>query len=284
MATLLDFTIDAATWNALVRCAPLIRGVSAERIRDEIMKMLTASKPSVGFRLMHNSTLLSHVLPELDQCFGVAQNQYHSHDVGEHTLLSVDAISPRFPFLRMVHLLHDVGKPADRTYLEDRDDYVFYGHEKTSAAMAAEVLKRLRFSNKEVEQAQGLIAEHMYKLTDPCLGKKGLRRFLRRLGRENLDAYLRLRIADRIGNEKWQGTWEPGLREAIRSLRKIIGDEDALHVTDLAIGGSDLIALGLKPSPLFSQILNHLLELVLDNPSLNNRDDLLHLTEEWLSR
>jgi len=282
MATLLNFQIHEKTWNALVACAPMIDQVSSERIRDEIMKMLATAKPSTGVRMLQRSGLLAVIMPELDRCFGVAQNQYHSHDVGEHTLLSVDAISPRFPLLRMIHLLHDIGKPSARAYFPDRDDYVFYGHEKIGAEMAVEVLKRLRFSNKEIEQAQILIAEHMFKLTDPCLGKRGLRRFLRRLGRENLDAYLRLRIADRIGNEKWQGTWEPGLREAIRSLREIFRDEDALHVTDLAINGDDLIALGLKPSPLFSRILNNLLEKVLDEPSLNNRHDLLCLVQQCI--
>lgn len=279
-ATLLDAEIEEKTWIALVENASGIQGISAERIRDELMRMMEAEKPSVGFELMHRSGLLKETIPELDQCFDVQQNIHHSHDVARHSLLSADAVPRRFPFLRMIALLHDLGKPEAKTYLPEREDYVFYKHERSSAELAIRVLKRLRFSNREIKQADTVIREHMFRLTDPTLGKKGLRRFICRVGRKNLEAFIRVRIADRKGNLKWGPGMEPGLYDAIRSIQEILRDEEALSVKDLAIGGQDLIELGMKPGPRFSTILDQLLEMVLDDPSLNTRELLLEKVSE----
>jgi len=281
-ATHLSAEIHEDTWQAMIEKAPKIRQISAERVRDELMRIMAAQKPSTGLMLMHDCGLLKEIIPEFDSCFDVAQNKHHSHDVGRHTLLSVDAVSPRFPFLRIITLLHDLGKPGAKMYLEERDDYVFYGHENTSAEMAEDILRRLRFTNKEIEQASILISEHMFRLTDPDIGKKGLRRFLQRVERENLAPYLRMRIADRAGNLAWEEPREPGLWTAMRRLREIERDQDALHVTDLAIGGADLIEMGMRPGPEFSNILNGLLERVLDDPSLNEREKLLDIVRNEL--
>ena len=279
-ANLLSAEIDTDTWKAMKEHASLIQRISPERIREEMMLILASSTPSHGISLMRECGLLEILLPEFDACYGVDQNQYHSHDVAEHTLLAIDTLSPRFPFLRMVMLLHDIGKPQCRQYLAERDDYVFYKHEEVGAQMAEAILSRLRFSNREIDKATVLIREHMFRLTSPDLGKRGLRRFLRRLGNDNLRDYLRLRLADRAGNKYWKGKREEGLWEAIRRLRQIEKDQDALTVKDLAVNGRDLIALGLKPGPVFSTILNGLLEKVLDDPSLNERNRLLEIVEQ----
>lgn len=271
--------VDGETFEAIRRNATRIQEISAERIRDELMKMMTYSKPSHGFLIMRESGLLREILPDLDASFGVEQNRYHSDDVGMHTLNTVDAVSPRFPFVRFIALLHDLGKPERKRWMEDKEDYVFYGHQFPSAELAVEIMKRLRFSVKEIETARVIIENHMVRLgSDASPGS--IRRLMRRVGRENIRSFLRLRIADRKGNRLKGPGLEPGMVHVIRTIRRIERDLDALKVTDLAIGGNDLIDMGLRPGPIFSEILDILLERVLDDPKMNTREVLLPLAAE----
>jgi tRNA nucleotidyltransferase (CCA-adding enzyme) len=271
----LDFALDDGTLEAMVEGAESLREISAERIRDEIMKIMTFSKPSAAFRLMRETGILKVILPELDACFGVEQNRWHSHDVGEHSLLSMDAVSPRFPFLRFVAVLHDLGKVGCKTWMDEKEDYVFYGHETEGAKLVGGVLQRLRFSRRECELGVQLVEEHMIALPGN-LASRTMRRYMNRMGPEVMWDLFRLRIADRRGNQKKEG-WEPGLRGIIRKFREIERDNDALNIDDLALGGKDLISLGLTPGPVFSEILHWLLEQVLDDPDLNQGNKLREL-------
>jgi tRNA nucleotidyltransferase/poly(A) polymerase len=282
-AAALEANIEEETWEAIREQAGGIKTISAERVRDELLKTLKYEKPSHGFLLMHDCGLMEHILPELENCFGVEQNQYHADDVARHTLLTVDALHPRYPFLRFVALMHDLGKPAAKKYMEDRDDYVFYNHEIISARMAVRIMKRLRFSSKEIHRAELLIRTHMYNI-EPGMTKKTLRRWLHRIGRENFNDFLRLRMADRRGNRMQPPTLEPGLYEAVRLVRQILRDQDALSLSDLQINGHDLMRLGVKPGPEIGKILNGLLELVLDNSALNRRDILLQQARRIIER
>jgi len=271
--------LDTNTLDAIRELASRIQKISAERIRDELMKMMTYRTPSHGLEIMRESGLLREILPELDACFGVDQNRYHSDDVGTHTLNTVDAVSPRFPFIRFVALLHDLGKPERRRWMEDKHDYVFYGHQFPSAQKAVEIMRRLRFSRKEIETARLLIENHMVRL-GPDASPASIRRLMRRVGRENIRSFLRLRMADRRGNRLKGPGLERGMYHVVRTMRKIERDLDALKVTDLAITGRDLIEMGLQPGPIFSEILDILLERVLDDPKMNTREALLPLAAE----
>ncbi|MBE7559836.1 CCA tRNA nucleotidyltransferase [bacterium] len=277
-AAKLDFALEEATRAAMQELAPMLSRISGERIRDELLKILGYPKPSAAFRLMRETGILKVILPELEACFGVEQNQWHSHDVGEHSLLSMDALSPRFPFLRFVTLLHDIGKPGAKRWIDEKGDYVFYGHEETGARMTEAILDRLRFSRREVERGAALVAEHMISLPGN-IAPRTLRRYLARMGGELFWELLRLRVADRKGNLKKEGA-DSGLREVIRKLRAIEREQDALSVKDLALSGQDLIELGLTPGPLFGEILSWLLAVVLDDPSLNRRETLLSLLRQ----
>ena len=273
-------SIERETREAIKRNAHLIQHISAERIRDELMKLLTYEKPSHGFTLMREIGLLHYILPELDQCFDVGQNRFHSDDVAMHTLRAMDAISPKYPFLRWIALVHDLGKTPAKQYLPRKKDYVFYGHQYLSKKIGKRIMKRLRFSNKDIETTSSIVENHMYNLK-PGLSLAAARRFLRRLGRENVDAYLRVRMADRRGNKLNSDGYEKGIFHFLRSVRAIDRAEDALKVTDLHITGYDLIEMGLKPGPVFSVILNQLLEEVLDEPEHNEREWLLRRAEEF---
>jgi len=276
-------TIDPRTVKAIRKNAHLIQQTSAERIRDEIIKMLSYPIPSHGFILMHQSGLLRYVLPELEAGFNLGQNRFHADDVARHILYSADALSPRYPFLRFVTLMHDLGKVPAKQYLERKGDYVFYGHQYLSKKMTKRIMRRLRFSNKEIQTACTIVENHMYNLK-PGLSLGATRRFLRKLGRENVDGFLRMRMADRKGNRLNNDGYEEGLFHFMRSVRKIDLAEDALTVQKLEIGGDDLIAMHLKPGPVFSQILNQLLEEVIDDPLLNNHQRLLQRAGEFAAQ
>jgi len=273
-AAKLEGEIDGETFAAMRRSAALISGISAERIRDELMKMLTYPKPSHGFLLLHQCGLLQYILPELEAGFDVRQNRYHSHDVAMHILLSVDALPQDYPLDRFATLMHDLGKVQAKQYQPVKDDYVFYGHQYISKKMTKRIMRRLRFSNKEIETTSAIVENHMYNLK-PDLSLPAARRFLRKLGRENVEGFLRMRMADRKGNQFNADGYEKGIFHFLRTVRAIDRAEDALTVRDLAISGYDLIQMGLTPGPVFSVILDQLLEEIIDDPSLNNREWLL---------
>ncbi|MFH1740037.1 MAG: CCA tRNA nucleotidyltransferase [bacterium] len=279
LAAKTEADIEPNTFQAMTRLAGNIIKISAERIRDELMKMMTYARPSYGLRIMRKSGLLREIIPEIDICFGVEQNQYHSDDVGNHSLNAADAVHPRFPLLRFIALLHDLGKPDRKQWMEDQQDYVFYGHQFPGAEQAVEIMRRLRFPSRDVDLARDMIENHMVRLgTDASPGS--LRRLMRRVGRENIRSFLRLRIADRRANRLKGPGLERGMFHVVRTMRKIERDLDALKVTDLVIGGHDLMGMGLQPGPVFSEILHALLERVLDDPSLNTRETLLPLAAE----
>ncbi len=273
-AAKLEGEIDLQTELAMCEHAPKIQRIANERIRDELLKLLDYRKPSYGIEILRRTHLLKEILPEVDACFDVGQNQYHSHCVGWHTLNSVDAMDQNYPFLRWVLLLHDIGKPVCKQWNEERGDYVFYRHQHVGAGMAEKIMHRLHFSNAEIALATSLISNHMTAL-HPKMTAATARRLMRRVGPQHIRDFLRMRIADRRGNLKKTRLFEDGFFAFVRHWRRIEREEDALKVADLSVSGRDFIALGLSPGPLFGDLLDALLEMVLDDPSLNRRDLLL---------
>ncbi|MGI6455349.1 MAG: CCA tRNA nucleotidyltransferase [bacterium] len=279
-AAKLEGSVAVETLAAIRKHAPRIQRISPERIRDEIMKILAYRKPSIAFMLMQESGLLYYIMPELDVCFDVGQNYFHADNVGMHTLHAVDAISPEYPFYRFCTLMHDLGKVPCKLYKPEKKDYVFYGHQYASKRMTRAIMRRLRFSNKEIHRACDIVENHMYNLK-PDLSESAIRRFVRKLDEENVDGFLRMRMADRKGNRFNDEGYEKGIFHFVRSLRKIRKAENALKVHDLEITGHDLMKLDLKPGPIFSEILNQLLEWVLDDPNRNNHGWLVEKAREY---
>ncbi len=269
-----DLTVPGEVRAAMRVCAPGTRGLSGERLRDELVKTLTqAERPSAAFRLLRETEVLAEILPELDACFGVEQNRWHPDDVGEHTLLVVDAVPRRHPFVRLVALLHDLGKPAAKAWDPARQDYVFRGHDEIGGRMAEAILERLRSPRREIERAAHLVRVHM-DLFPIESGDAAVRRWLQRVGEPNVRDLFRLHFADWRGNRsKPRPAHE--LRALYRRARTVAAARSALKITDLAISGDDLRALGLAPGPLFKEILSALLQRVVEEPSLNEREALL---------
>jgi tRNA nucleotidyltransferase (CCA-adding enzyme) len=278
-ATQLGFTIDPPTALAIPQTLGSFRKVSAERIRDELMKLLAADKPGAGVELLRTTGLLAEVIPELLEGVGFAQNRFHRHDVYGHALATLDGVEGDV-VLRLGALLHDVGKPRTAAPKPDAPgEHTFYRHENLGAEMAEGIGRRLRLANAERESVRLLVADHMFFYT-PEWSDGSVRRFVRRVGVEHLPALLALREADvegrGFGEDRASET-----RELRRRLGEVAAADAALSTKDLAIDGRDVMrALGIPPSRQIGVVLEALLERVLDDPALNTRERLEALLPE----
>lgn len=277
-AAKLGFTIEEKTFEAIGETLNISAMVSAERIREELMKLLTSGIPSVGLECMRKSGLLKLWLPELDSCYDIDQNKFHVHDIYYHSLYSCDAAPADKPLIRLSALLHDVGK-VNTKRIGDDGDYTFYNHEVIGARIVRKILKRLKFSNAEMETVNNLVLNHMFHYTDDW-SDGAVRRFMRKVGVENIPDLFVLREADRVGNGSRSGLPEP-IMILKQRIAKVIEAENAITVRDLNIDGNILMEkFDLKPGPVIGKILHELLEIVLDHPELNTCEMLLEKSAE----
>ena len=269
----LDFAVEEETRADMRKNAALLESVSAERLRDELNKLLELSdKPSRGFIFMHEEGILPFVLPELEATFGEEQNEFHPDDVFMHSLKSCDRARPEL-HLRWSALLHDIGKKEMKQVVDGRT--VFYRHEEASARDADAILERLRFPRELRKKVVALVVHHMFNITDDW-SDAAVRRFIVRVGRENLDDLLALREADGLSRgDNAVVAQNASIRER---LERVLASEAAFKIRDLAIGGADIIeALGIGEGPEVGKILRKLFEAVLENPEENTREKLISL-------
>lgn len=291
VASQLGFTIERETFEAMKESIPVAKQVSMERIRDEFMKMLLNSPiPSVGIDLMREAGLLQLFMPELLEGMDVEQKLFHAHDVYWHSLKTCDAAHDS---VKLAALLHDIAKP--RT---DMGNGHFYGHDKMGSDIAEKIMKRMKFSQSEINRVKVLIENHMFyyphiqeDMTDEekeniemhQWSDSAVRRFIQRVGEENIDDLFKLRMADAQSNPST--AFKPDeitiLQRRISEVRK---QDMALKVTDLAITGEDLMSLGIEKGPKLGEILKELLEMVLDDPLLNSKEKLLEKAKELNER
>lgn len=281
-AAKLDFAIDNATFSAIPETLDTVRRVSQERIRDELMKIMESEKPSIGFEYLRKSGLLDIFLPELANGFEVYQNRYHLFDIYYHSIYSCDAAPRDNPDIRLAALLHDIGKlPTKHPGVDG--DFTFYNHEVVGAKIAKRIMKRLKFSNEKIETINNLILNHMFHYTDEWTDG-AVRRFIRKVGLEKIDSLFILRMADRKGNGARKGLPAP-IERLKNRIEKVIEEENAFSVRDLDINGTVLMdEFNLKPGPIIGTILNELLEMVLDDPEMNERTRLITAARNILER
>jgi poly(A) polymerase/tRNA nucleotidyltransferase (CCA-adding enzyme) len=270
----LDFKIEKETEEAIKKHAGLLEFVSRERVRDEFSKILMADDAASGIKKMQEFGILKYVIPELVEGVGISQNQHHIFTVFEHNLRSLDyAAQKKFSLeIRLAALLHDVGKPKSKR--GEGENATFYGHQVVGARMAAQILDRLHFSKDIIEKVVGLIREHMFVYDPETVTDAGARRLLRRVGTENIEDLFLLREADRIGSgvPKAQPYRLRHLKFRIEKVSK-----DAISAKMIKIDGTDLMTeLNLIPGPKIGYILAVLLEEVLDDPSLNDKEKLIN--------
>lgn len=291
MASQLGFEIEIETKEAIKESLPVASQVSMERIRDEFMKMLLNSpQPSVGIELMRETGLLNIFMPELLEGVDVEQKLFHAHDVYWHALKTCDVAHDS---VKLAALLHDIAKP--RT---DMGNGHFYGHDKMGSDIAEKIMKRMKFSQSEIKRVKILIENHMFyyphiqeDMTEEekkniemhQWSDSAVRRFIQRVGEENIEDLFKLRMADAQSNPST--AFKPEeitiLQSRISEVRK---QDMALKVTDLDITGEDLVNLGVERGPQLGVILRELLELVLDDPLLNTKEKLLEKAKDMTKR
>ncbi|MCK4593481.1 HD domain-containing protein, partial [bacterium] len=256
--------------------------VAWERIGDELAKAMSATRPSVCFELLRRTGLLDHCLPELAACYGVTQNRFHEFDVYDHSLRTCDLIPVEKPMVRWAALLHDLGKP--QTKLLKNRDFVFYGHDRLSAELALTALRRLKLPRELRERACNLIRHHMLRYF-PEWSDAAVRRFVRRVGPENIADLFDLVIADRQAHRRTDSFQLPkDISELMTRIEYLDAAGAPLTVADLAVGGDDLLELAGRPSgEWLGDLLERLVEVVLEDPELNEREALLARAREMLA-
>jgi poly(A) polymerase/tRNA nucleotidyltransferase (CCA-adding enzyme) len=273
-----NWKIEEKTKKAIKENSFWLQAISKERIRDELMKIITSERAADGIELLHQLDLLKYIMPELEEGYGVSQNKHHIYDCYEHSLRSLDyAAKKNFnKYVRLSALLHDVGKP--RTKRGEGPEATFYGHEMVGAKMTIQILNRLKFPKKDIEKITKLVRYHLFYYTPDEVGESSVRRLVRQVGPENMEELLEVRMADRIGSGCPKA--EP---YKLRHLRYVIDrvSQDPISVKMLEISGNDIMKiLKIKPGPKIGQILDVLLGYVLEEPKKNNKDFLKKAVEK----
>jgi tRNA nucleotidyltransferase (CCA-adding enzyme) len=270
----LEMDLDPDTFAAIEPTLDTYRKVSQERVRDEWVKTMKARLPSRAFDVMLRSGILHITCPELELGVGVVQNKYHAYDVWRHGMECMDACVGD-PILRIAALFHDVGKPQSRAYSEKTKDYTFYDHDRIGAEVADPICQRLRFSNDERARITDLVRYHLFHYSEEW-NDATVRRWIRRVGKDRVEDLYRLNEAD-VCAKGIDASADLRALEGLRAhVKKVIEAGAALSTKDLRIGGHDLIReLSLRPGPILGHILHHLLDLVIQDPNLNQPPELI---------
>ena len=267
----LGFELDPDTKRAAAQLAPTLKLVSAERIRQELEKLITSPHPEM-IRLAWECGITKVVLPEFDAMMDAVQNNaHHRITVGEHTIKTMCACAPD-RILRLTMLLHDAGKPACQT-LDENGVYHYHGHAQPGAVIARDVLQRLKYDKATERVVVQLIRNHSLY---PEQTDEGIRRAVVQIGEDLFELYLKVKRADISGqNPEVQGRKFRYMDEVEQIYRSILQRGDCLSLRQLAVSGDDLIEAGIPKGRQIGQILNTLLDEVLSDPGKNEKGALL---------
>ena len=270
IASQLGFLIEPKTLEAIVKNSALIKQISAERVRDELLKIIASPFPKEGLQLMFNAGLLAHILPELIATRGVDQAGHHTKDVWNHSLDSLAASPSAETIVRLATLLHDIGKPVVKSSREGKK-ITFYNHEVVGARMAKTIARRLKLSKKQTDLLWLLVRWHMFQY-EPKMTDKAIRRFITRVGRENINKMIQLRVGDRVGGGSQASSWR--LREFQERIKQVL--YKPFDINDLKVDGTDAMnILNIKPGPKVGEILKKIFNEVLADAKKNDREYLL---------
>jgi tRNA nucleotidyltransferase/poly(A) polymerase len=274
IATELQFAIDKKTWEKVVEDAKLIEHISAERIRTELLRILGNEHAYEGILLLKDSGLLGIILPELLEGIGVSMvrpGRHHTTDVFTHNILSLKFCPSTDPIVRFATLLHDSGKP--KVMAKDNEGYViFHNHEVAGAKIVAAICDRLKFSKKEKEKIVMLIRWHMFSVNENQTDA-AVRRYIRKIGVDNVKDMMDLRVADRLGGgtqtaESWR------LKLFKEKVEKQL-QPAPFSINDMAVDGNDAMRiLKVKPGPIIGKILNEIFAEVDEDLSKNTKEYL----------
>lgn len=301
-ASKLDFAIEENTFNAIFdnKVQTKVLSISIERFRDEFEKILNSKKPSVGLKLMEKTGILQLFIPELSKCRGVTQSDYrgfHKFDVLDHLFYACDGAVQNKLNVRLAALFHDIGKPDAKRIVtqqavnvktgktENVETVTFYNHEKISRDITEKILTRLKFSNDMIKNVCHLVNEHMFHY-EKNWTNAAVRRFIIRVKPENLEDLFDLRLSDMYGmwNQKVEIKYSAAidlLLELKERIQSELEKQNALSLKSLKVNGNDLIEHNIAAGKKIGEVLNHLLECVIEDPELNEKEKLLELATNY---
>lgn len=270
----LDFMIESETTKGIIAKSTLLKKIAIERISSEFIKLINSDAPMQGIVLLQKLGLLTHILPELETAIGCEQGGIHAYNVYEHCLRTLQAAADKeySTTMRLAALLHDIGKPATRGTGGKNKHYTFFGHEVVGARMAKKILERLKMSREIITEVEKLVRWHMFFSDPEEITLAAVRRTIVRIGEDNIENLLDLRVCDRIG------TGRPKEQPFRFRKYKAMVDEalrDPISVKMLKLNGGKIMNItGEKPGKKLGYLLNTLLEEVLVEPGKNTNEYL----------
>ncbi|MFP4363418.1 MAG: CCA tRNA nucleotidyltransferase [Spirochaetia bacterium] len=277
-ASQLDFSLEEETSKAISQSQFMLDSVSAERIRDEFEKILLSNNPVYGFELMDTHESLLKLFPELTACKGVTQKGDHNFDVYYHCLYTCEG-APKDLVIRLAGLFHDIGKPVVRG-VKENGEVTFYNHQQKSSEIAQNILQRLKFPNSLIKKTCHLISHHMFDYTEE-FSDAAVRRFIARVGIEYIEPLFQLRYADQYGFARKKPRFD-NLKAFRKHIQRVLDEEAPFSIKDLAVNGNTLhTQAGIPKGPQMGTVLYFLLDTVLDDPSQNTEEQLIHIARKF---
>ena len=302
-ASKLGFSIENNTYSEIFKSEiqQKTASISIERFRDEFEKIMKSPCPSCGLKMLEETGLLKIFLPEFLMCRGCVQSDYrafHEFDVLDHLYYACDGAPSDKLNVRLAALFHDIGKPAAKKIVRETvldgtktdgstteiETITFYNHEACSEKITRSIMTRLKFSNEMIDNVCHLVKEHMFHY-ESNWSAAAVRRFIIRAKPECLEDLYDLRLADMFGmhNEKVELRYSESVKLLLELKDRIEAElqkNNALTLKSLAVNGRDLMAAGIPSGKELGRILNELLECVLEDPSMNEREKLLEVAKK----
>ena len=274
----LDFTIEEKTLAAISDLAGTLERISAERITAETLKLITSDHPE-RMEEVYESGLSGVFFPEWDEMMETPQHTvHHRYDVGHHTIEVMKRVRPE-RVLRLAALLHDVAKPLSKKTDPHGEDH-FVGHPELGADMARDIMHRFKLDNATIDAVVRLVRHHDER---PAPTRRNIRRLMSRVGADHIPDLLELKRADILGQSDYLRQEKLDEVEKIGLIYdEILSAGECVTTSELAVSGRDVIEAGIDRGPAVGKVLKKLLELVIEDPSLNERDILLKKIEEWV--
>lgn len=268
-AAQLKFQIEETTFASIVKNAKLINNIAFERIRDELLKILTTEKPGDGIMLLKNCGILELIMPEMLAGVGMKQRGHHIYDVWKHSLEALNNCRSSNPITRLAALLHDVGKPVVMKIIGDNN--TFHNHEVVGSRITLTIGKRLKLSKEELQQLFILTRWHMFTVSE-MQTDSAVRRFIKNVTVPYLDEMIALRRGDRLGSGAKETSW----RWELFKNRLLEVQKQPFSVKDLKVDGKDVMEiLKIKPSRKVGEVLDALFAEVEKDVKINEREILL---------
>jgi len=274
---LIEGNLDITSFQAICNNKDMVKDISPERIRIELIKVMKYKTPSIFFDVLYDTGILKILFPELEAMYGHTGGKYHGETLDQHFKLTGDKLSYKDPILRLTGYLHDIGKPV----VYDGENFI--DHEKVGSEIVESLLTFYKFSKQESSKITNLTLTHMRSIKG--LKIKGYRKLLKKFNELDINwrDWFKLKIADNKSNLLTSAYSKEEIKAICLGIYKASHESKSggFQITDLEINGNDIMMeLNIKPGPKIGIILKYLLEYILNDPELNTKENLIKLVKE----